>query len=120
MNLETINNLANDILVARLEIADLEKQLEEITKSPQVIALIDSIAKLKEDRDLKQTELISIMKSNGLTQWKTNKATYAKATRVSVKPSDSYKKAIEKAMKDGQVIDGWELNTTDYISIRTL
>jgi hypothetical protein len=118
MELQTINDLTNDILVDRLTITSLEQELEALMQAPEIVKLQQEIEAIKYTRDSKQAELIGIMASNNLKQWKTGQATFTKAERVSVRPNEAYKKSVEKALKAGESILGWEMNKTEYISIR--
>lgn len=118
MNIEVLNQLANDILVARIEIAQLESELAQKMEELGLNAIQNQIDGLKQVRDLHQSQLMGLMKDNNLKSWKTNEASYSKAERVTFGFKDYYKKAIEERLKGGEEIEGWEKRVTEYVSIR--
>ena len=114
MSINELNGLANDILVMRLTIADLEKQKSELTKD-----LDEQIETAKQVKTDSQKELLELMSSNELKSWKTEKANFARAARYTASIDPIYKKQIEKKLKDGEQVENWELKKTEFISIRT-
>lgn len=120
-DINEINNLVNDLAVARLETdalkAEYEKAIETI---PELVELREKLESSQNARNALQGQLLEVMQSNQLKQWKTEHASISRAKRVSCTVDPSYKKAIEKELKDGKEIMGWSLNTTEYISIRSV
>jgi len=119
-DINEINNLVNDLAVARLETdalkAEYEKAIETI---PELVELREKLESSQNARNALQGQLLEVMQSNQLKSWKTEQVTISRASRVSASVDPSYKKAIEKELKEGKEIMGWSLNTTEYISIRT-
>lgn len=118
MEIQEINNLTNDILVARLEAQSYQAEYDELLKSPELVELQQKIAAANEIKRQKQEELIEIMRSHNLKSWKTEQANYARVIKQTATINPAVKKAIENAMKDGEEVEGWELKTTEYISIK--
>jgi hypothetical protein len=119
MNLDILNQITNDILVCRLEIAALQAEKDEIYKNHERFQKIDQLLnEIDSEKNALQINLLSLMKENGLKSWKTDKANYARVTKDTVVLNPAYKKAIEQAVKGGELIDGWEVKKTEYISIK--
>jgi len=119
MSIDKLNELANDIYVQRIEIDGLkqkkEKLLEEFHELQAVEALINSNTIIKGE---KQKELIELMSSNQLKSWKTEQANFARSKRYSVSVDPNYKKQVEKKLKDGEEVEGFNLKETEFMSIR--
>lgn len=119
ITLNTINEAANDLLVHRLTIKGLEEQYEHIlTTNKKLVELQQSIEAEKLARDEAQTNLLKIMTDSDLKAWKTPLATFSRATRSTASFNPALKAVIEKRLKGGEEIEGWSLNTTEFLSIR--
>jgi len=120
MNLDTINELANDIAVLRLTIAEVEKQQQELLDLvPQYQELTDQLLALMSEKSQKQTQLLDIMSQNNLKSWATNEATFSKVNKVSLKVDPEYLKRLERTVKAGsEVPDGFIKVESEYISVK--
>lgn len=119
MQIEQINDLANAVMVARLEIETLEREKESILanfKTYQAILTDIEVAKLAKEKA--QADLLTIMTEAQLKSWKTEKCNFARASRVSAQVDPTYKKAVERELKEGKEVIGWNLNKTEYLSIK--
>jgi len=120
MTIPELNELANDILVARLEIADAKAEMENIiAKDPKLMelqTLIDSSAMVKES---KQYSLLKYMRERKIKQWKTETGTFSRAKRVTARVMLGYDKQVKAALEAGEVLEGWELVEKEYMSIRS-
>ena len=115
MNIQDINDLANDVAVSRLLINEFEKEIEQLQGYQE---LIDKISQEKAKKEEAQAKLIDAMKSENLKSWKTEKANFARATRYSVSVDSNYKKQVENRLKEGEEVEGFTLKETEYLSIR--
>lgn len=113
MSIEKINELANGIMVARLELKALEEEKLKLTED--VDAKIEILKSTKKGLEI---ELMDKMRENKLKSWKTEQANYARAVRKSVVLDPIVKKQIEDKVKKGETVENWELKETEYISIR--
>ena len=114
-----INEAANDLLVHRLSIDNLEKQYQNIISViPQLVEITDQIASEKLQRDEAQKKLLEVMAEAQLKSWKTEKANFARTERRTASINPAFKQMIEKKLKSGEDVDGWTLNITEYLSIR--
>lgn len=113
ITLEDVNNLVNDLLVKRLEVADIENQIKEKTKD-----LEEQLEKLKTERDLLQEKLLETMSGNNLDSWKTTEATISVSRRYSASMAEWYKNQALERLKAGQEVDGFSLKESRFISIR--
>jgi len=117
--LTDINELANNLLVERLTINDLELQYQAfIDANPQLVALTDQITEHKVQKEEIQQKLLTTMQEADLRSWKTEKCTISRAKRQTASINPAYRVSIEKKLKAGEIIDGWELSSTEYISLR--
>lgn len=117
--LNEINELANDVLVNRELIKYYEDKMQAIIdNNPELQALQSDIEQAKREKDQYQAMLIEAMKSNELKSWKTEKCNFARSRRVSVSPNPLYKKEVEKKMKLGEQVEGWEMKESEYLSVR--
>ena len=116
MNIQDINELSNDVAVQRLLIKQYEEDIEKIKEYQELLMKIEEAKRIKSEA---QDKLIEAMKSEGLKSWKTTQASFSIGTRYSVSTDPIYKKEIEHRLKEGEVIDGYELKKTEYLSIRT-
>lgn len=116
MNIQDINDLANEVAVQRIIIKQYEEELENLDAYKQLQGLIQQA---KDAKDEAQSKLIEAMKDNQLKSWKTDKANFARAIRYSVATDPVFKKDIERRLKEGEQIEGFTLNETEYLSIRT-
>jgi len=113
-DINEINNLVNDLAVARLETdalkAEYEKAIETI---PELVELREKLESSQNARNALQGQLLEVMQSNQLKSWKTEQVTISRASRVSASVDPSYKKAIEKELKEGDYY--WYVLETDII-----
>lgn len=118
-NIQELNELANDILVARLELESLEAEKEELLKeNARYQQLLLAIEAVNIQKILHQNNLLFTMQQAQLKSWKTNSGNFARASRATAAVDPAYKKAIERELKEGKEVEGWNLNTTEYISIK--
>lgn len=115
MDIQDINELANDVAVSRLMIKDYEEQIQNL---PGYNELISNIESEKIAKDVAQSKLIEAMQGNQLKSWKTEQANFALATRYSVTTDPIFKKNIERKLKEGDEVEGYELSKKEYLSIR--
>lgn len=121
ITLNTINEAANDLLVHRLTIKGLEEQYEHIlATNKKLVELQQSIETEKLARDEAQTKLLTIMADNQLKAWKSEMATFSRASRSTATINPAYKAVLEKKLKAGEEVFGWELRTVEYLSIRPI
>lgn len=121
MQIEQINDLANAVMVARLEIETLEREKESILanfKTYQAILTDIEVAKLAKEKA--QQELLQVMADATMLSWKTEQASFSRVIKKTAQLNPAYKKAIEQELKKGVEIDGWSLNKTDYLSIKLI
>lgn len=119
MTIDQINDLANTVKVARLELESLEAAKDEfLQNNAQYQELLMQIELASDSKAAAQSQLLEVMDGAGLKSWKTDMATFTKATRYSAAPNSAYKKAIENELKKGGEVNGWELKKTQYLSIK--
>jgi hypothetical protein len=119
MQISELNDLTNDLLVARLEVSAFERELEaELNKNPRIKELEGQISAAKMSRDMTQAKYLTVLTDNNLKQWKTDRATVTRARRDTVKIKPLYESEIKQRLIDGEEIEWFQLNTTNYISIR--
>lgn len=119
MEISQINDLANSVMVARLELEALEGTKEALLlNNPQYQELLTQIESAKSSKEMAQGDLLKIMSEAQLKSWKTEKASFSRASRVSAAVDPALKKEIERSLKAGVAIDGWKLNEAEYLSIR--
>ena len=120
MEVEQLNEIANDIVVARLEVKHYEDQLEELLgKITEVVKLKEQISTTKKQKEELTLRLMEAMRDSRLKSWKTEEATFSRAVRKSIIFDPAKKKQIEERIKAGEEIEGWILNKTEYMSIRS-
>lgn len=118
-NIQDLNDLANEIVVARLEEQDSQKMLDDYLAKDEIYQkIIFHVEEFKRIKNEFQDLLMNKMRENELKSWKTEKASFARAVRKSVVLNPMIKSQIEKKVKGGEQVDGWELKETEYISIR--
>ena len=115
MNVQDLNDMANDVAVSRLLIKQHEDEISKLEGYQELLEKIDNEKRIKE---LSQDKLMEVMKSENLKSWKTEQANFARATRYSVSTDPIFKKDIERRLKGGETIEGYELKETEYLSIR--
>lgn len=120
MEIQEINNIANDIAVQRSLADQYKQELEEFLKLPKIVELEKKIKEASMEKTKLQQQLLEVMKENNLKSWKTEEANFARSTRYSVSIDPSYKKEIENKLKEGEEIENFELKTTEFISIRAV
>lgn len=122
MDLQQINDKANDVMVLRLEISALQKELEkEIAKNPKIQDLQDQLSMKDVEKKAKQQEMIDMMKSVGLPGIKTETANYSVQKRISVKLDPTFKKELESRVKNGEEIEPrYQVSETEFMSIRVV
>jgi len=119
ITLDDLNDMANDLVVSRLTIQSLQDQMEAfILASPQIVALREQIEEAEVEKNDVQVRLMEAMKANNLKSWKTEQANFARASRTSLVCDPDYKKSVERNIKLGQEVEGWKMNTTEYLTIK--
>lgn len=119
MEVQQLNEATNDIMVARLEIEEMEKCLEEeMAKNPVIGQLQDAILEKKNEKHNLQEELLEAMRGAQLKSWKTEQASFARASRTSVVIDPAFKKKVEVRLKGGEEIEGYSLSEKEFISVR--
>lgn len=119
--LQELNNQFNDVAVLRLEIKALEDEKQAILDAHERLQEIDAeIQRKKHEKDTLQAGLLVTMQSNGLKSYKTDYASFSRATRYSVEIDPAYKKSLEKRLKEGEEIPNVSLKANEYISIRSV
>jgi len=114
-----INEAANDLLVHRLSIDNLEKQYQNIISViPQLVEITDQIASEKLQRDEAQKKLLEVMAEAQLKSWKTEKCLFSRILKRTAHIIPAFQSIIEKKLKAGENIYGWELKEKEYFSIR--
>jgi hypothetical protein len=120
IGINDLNDLTNDLVVARLNLRQLEDEREAFIQAhPQIRELDFAIQEALERKQIAQANLLSIMSQAEIKSWKTEQATISRATRYSASINPAYKKLIEDKLKKGEEIENWELNVTEYISVRS-
>jgi hypothetical protein len=121
MDLQTLQDLANDVCVARLELASLEEQKEAFLAAvPQLVELNAQIEEAANRKRELSDKMLECMKESELKSWKTDKANFARATRKTAEFNPMVKKQIEARLKDGEQIENWNLKVIEFISITTV
>lgn len=121
MELQTLQDLANDVAVARLELEGLEQQREAFIKAvPQIAELDVQIEQATQRKRELTDQMLETMKQNELKSWKTDKALFARATRKTAEFDPIVKKQIEQRLKAGEIVENWTLKVSEYISIKTI
>lgn len=119
MEIQELNNVANDLVVARLEIEGYKQQLQAFLEaSPQIRELESKINEAQARRDEIQAKMIEGMKAEKLKSWKTEQANYSIGVRKSVVVDPAYKKQVEDKLKKGEEVENWTLKETEYMSVR--
>jgi hypothetical protein len=119
MDVQDLNDIANDIAVSRIEMSALEKELEEWLKAtPRYQEFMGKITEAKLRKDELSKKLLDAMRESNLKSWKTEQASFSRAIRKSVTFDPIIKKQIEQKLKAGEEVENWELNEKEYISIR--
>lgn len=119
ISIQDINEMANDLLVLRLSLKNYEDQLEQLmVQNPEIVALRAVIESSKMNRDFAQAELIKAMKDSSLKSWKTEQANFARTVKCFVSVNPAYKSLVEKTIKAGGEVEGWELKESEYLSIK--
>ena len=119
MNIQDLNDLANEVMVARLIIDQSENRIQElIEQNPEIVELQDLISSTKLRKESTQNALLAAMSANDLKSWKTDQANFARAKRVSVSLDPAYKKEVEGLLKTGEEVEGFTLKTSEYMSIK--
>lgn len=121
MEIQDLNNIANDIAVLRLHIKYAQEDLEAHLKQDQKVQELQNlISEYNLTKDQLQHQLMISMKEEGLKSWKTEKANFSLSTRYSVEIDPEYKKQVQARLKDGEEIQNFQLKETEFISIRSV
>ena len=119
MEISDLNEMANDVAVSRLTISELERQLAEVLESnPEIAKLQEKIMVEKSLKDTLGARLLDAMRDSQLKSWKTEQAVFSRAMRKSVVMDPAYKKDVELRLKCGEVVEGFTMNETEFMSIR--
>ena len=119
MEIQDLNNLANDAMVHRILEQSAKVRVDQIlaeNKEYQEALILLEVATAHKNEA--QKEMMEAMAENHLKSWKTEKANFARAIRKSVVFDPILKKHIETKVKNGEEVEGWELKETEYISVK--
>lgn len=120
MDIQDLNNLSNDIAIARIELDALKTKREELIAAiPELPKLDASIAEAEVNKSDLTAKLLQAMRAESLKQWKTENATFSRALRESVSINPAFEKQLKTRLKCGEQIEYLELRSTEYISIRS-
>ena len=121
MNVQDLNDMANEVMVARITSDNAQARIDEIMQeNAEVVGLQALMASSKIQKEQAQAKLIEAMSENSLKSWKTEQANFARAKRVSVRVDPIFKKEVEGRLKLGEEVEGFSLNETEYMSIKIL
>lgn len=119
MEIQDLNDIANDIAVSRLEVSALEKEKEELLAAIPRLAEIETELEVRKTmKEQLTTKLLESMREAKLKSWKTEQANYARAIRRTALFDPIVKKHIEDKLKKGEAVENWTLQEKEYISIR--
>jgi hypothetical protein len=119
MNIQDLNDQANEVVVARLTINQAQARIDEIVFSnPEVSELQAEIDAAKLQKEKAQTKLIEMMSQNALKSWKTEQANFARTVKRSVSIDPNYKRDVEARLKSGESVEGFTLREAEYISVK--
>lgn len=119
MEISELNNLASDLMVARLTVDNLKDELEaEILKNPTIRDLEVQIETAKAERVAVQNTMLEAMTLTELKTWKTEQCTVSRTKKETVRLKDGIKDELKRRMKEGETFDLVELNEAEFISIR--
>lgn len=119
MNIQDLNDLANEIVVARISIQQAEDRIAQIMEeNPEIRAWQAIVESSKMQKESAQNALMDAMAKNDLKSWKTEQANFARVSRFSVTLDPRHKKQVEGMLKTGVEVEGFSLNSTEYISIK--
>jgi hypothetical protein len=119
MEVNDLNEIANDIAVSRLVQEGYEKELEALLQSiPEYQELQIKLTQTKATKGELNEKLLEAMREAQLKSWKTEQANFSRAVRRSVSIDPNYKKKVENLLKQGEEVEGFELKETEFISIR--
>lgn len=120
-DLQTLQDQANALAVCRLELKGLEEELQkELDSNPKIQELQEKINLLKLTKEREQQAVMDLFKDSGLKSVKTEFANISMAKRYSVQMQPEFKKLVEGKLKGGESVDGFELKTTEFVSIRAV
>lgn len=121
MKVEQINELAHEVYLQRLLIQQAKDRHEKLLADNfDIQENLRDLELAKKARDEAQAKLLEAMSEQKLKQWKTEQATISRCWRKTVSVDPMYKKLVEKRVKDGECVDGWDLKEKEYISIRPI
>ena len=121
MDITDINNIANDLAVLRSEINMAQAEYDAIiADNPDLKHLQHQIDVKKREKEVVQETLLVAMRDNSLRSWKTEEANFSRSFRSSVQVDPNYKKQVMGRIKEGEQVEGFALNETEFISIRAV
>jgi hypothetical protein len=121
MDLQVLQDVANDVVIARLELDSLIEQREAFIKAnPQIVELDAKIEQATLTKRELTNKMLEIMREAQVKSWKTEKANFARAVKKTVEFDPIVKKQIENRIKNGEQVENWTLKETEYISIRSI
>lgn len=119
MDINTLNEHVNNLAVLRLEIQAIESEREKLIEQNDVLKELQIKAEGKKaEKEQLQRTLLEIMQEAQVQSWKTDFAIVSKAKRESLIIDPAMEKPLLQRLKNGEVVDGFQLRTTEYISIR--
>ena len=121
MDIQNLNDYANDLAVIRLEIAAIEAERERIIEAHEELHELQISADSKRaEKEKLQTALLDIMREAGTKAWKTEQCTVSRAIRETVTIDKIMEPLLKNKLRSGEKIEGLLLKTTEYISIRSV
>ena len=119
LTISELNELTNDLMVARLTVDNLKAELEsEMAKNTAIQELQDQIATAKQVKEEYQRTVLEAMSGQELKTWKTEQCTVSRAKRETVKIKEGMKDELKRRIKEGETFDIVELGVSEYVSIR--
>ena len=121
MDIQELQDAANDVALARLELISLEEQKEAFLKAiPQLVELDTKIEETNNRKRQASDKMLELMRQVELKSWKTEHSLFARTLRRTAEFDQIVKKQIEDRLKSGEVIENWSLKETEFISIKTV
>ena len=119
MEIQDLNEIANDVVVSRLVLEGYEKELEAwLQATPRYQEFMEMITQAKADKEANTNALLEAMRESQLKSWKTEQASFSRGSRKSVTFDPIAKKQIEAKLIAGEEVENWELTEKEYISVR--
>ena len=121
INIQNLNDYANDLAVLRAEIVAIEAEREKIIEAHEELRELQISADSKRaEKEKLQTALLDIMRQAGTKAWKTEQCTVSRAIRETVTIDKTMEPYLKNKLRAGEQIEGLLLKTTEFISIRSV